>query len=45
MRNDSFTAALTDERGTPLAAANPNQRVVMHLPEGAAVKDLLRISR
>jgi len=45
MRNDSFTAAMTDENGTPLATANPNQRVKMLLPEGAAVNDLLRISR
>ena len=45
MRNDSFTAAMTDENGTPLDTANPNQQVKMLLPEGAAVNDLLRISR
>jgi len=45
MRNDSFTASLTDEKGKPLEAANPNQRIKMLLPEGAAPNDLLRISR
>ena len=45
MRNDSFAAALTDEKGNPLEAANPNQRVKMPLPKGAATNDLLRISR
>ena len=45
MRNDSFTASLKDEQGLPLEAANPNQRVKMLLPEGAATNDLLRISR
>ena len=45
MRNDSFTASLTDGKGTPLEAANPNQRVKMPLPAGAAANDLLRISR
>jgi len=45
MRNDSFTASLTDEKGNPLEVANPNQRVKMPLPTGAAANDLLRISR
>lgn len=45
MRNASFTAAMTDEHGKPLAAANPNQRIKMNLPQGTAVNDLLRISR
>ncbi len=45
MRNDSFTASLTDEKGNPLEVANPNQRVKMPLPDGAAANDLLRISR
>ena len=45
MRNDSFTASLTDEKGNPLEVANPNQRIKMPLPAGAAVNDLLRISR
>lgn len=45
MRNACFTAAMTDEQGTPLEAANPNQRIKMNLPEGTAINDLLRISR
>lgn len=45
MRNDSFAASLADEKGIPLEAANPNQRVKMNLPLGAATNDLLRISR
>jgi len=45
MRNDSFTASLTDEKGNSLEVANPNQRVKMPLPDGAAANDLLRISR
>jgi len=45
MRNDSFTASMKDEKGNPLAVANPNQRINMALPEGAATNDLLRISR
>jgi len=45
MRNDTFTASLIDEKGNPLDVANPNQRIRMTLPEGAAVHDLLRVSR
>jgi len=45
MRNACFTAAMTDEQGKPLEAANPNQRIKMNLPEGTAINDLLRISR
>jgi putative protease len=45
MRNDTFSASMTDEKGNPLAVANPNQRIKMRLPEGAAINDLLRISR
>lgn len=45
MRNDSFCAELTDEKGNSIDVANPNQRVKMSLPEGAAVNDLLRVSR
>lgn len=45
MRNACFTAAMTDEQGKPLEAANPNQRIKMKLPEGTAINDLLRISR
>jgi putative protease len=46
MRNDTFTIdAMTDERGTPLDFANPNSRVIMALPAGAAAFDLLRTSR
>jgi hypothetical protein len=43
MRNASFpVAALTDLQGQPLAAANPNQRVRMTVPDGTAPLDLLR---
>lgn len=45
MRNACFTAAMTDEQGTILDAANPNQRIKMNLPEGTAINDLLRVSR
>lgn len=45
MRNDSFSAAMTDEKGNVISVANPNQRVKMPLPVGAAANDLLRISR
>lgn len=45
MRNALFSAAMTDEKGMPLEAANPNQRIRMNLPQGTAVHDLLRISR
>jgi len=45
MRNDSFAAAMLDEKGNLLAAANPNQRIKMLLPAGAAINDLLRISK
>jgi putative protease len=45
MRNACCSAAMTNEQGTPLMAANPNQRIIMSLPQGTAVSDLLRISR
>ena len=46
MRNDSFTIiAMTDEKGAALDFANPNSRVIMTLPSGAAPFDLLRISK
>jgi putative protease len=46
MRNDTFTVgAMTAENGSPLEVANPNSRVVMTLPAGAAVYDLLRVSQ
>jgi len=45
MRNDSFTASLTDEKGNPLDVANPNQLIRMALPARAARHDLLRICR
>lgn len=45
MRNSSFIAVMTDEKGKPLDAANPNQRINMNLPEGTAINDLLRICR
>jgi len=43
MRTDSITVTeLRDETGTPLDAANPNQRVRMRVPAGAAPLDMLR---
>lgn len=46
MRNDSCRIeCMTDECGRPVDFANPNQRVHMALPSGAAVNDLLRVSR
>lgn len=45
MRNDSFIATMTDEKGIPLETANPNQRVTMLLPKETAINDLLRVSR
>jgi len=43
MRTDSITVTeLRDEAGTPLDAANPNQRVRMRVPTGAAPLDMLR---
>lgn len=46
MRNDAFTIdVMTDERGTPVDQANPNSRVIMTLPTGAAPFDLLRVSQ
>jgi len=46
MRNDSFAAAaITDEKGRPLEVANPNQKIKLKLPFGAAPHDLLRVCR
>jgi len=46
MRNDSFTIeAMAAENGAPLDFANPNSRIIMALPAGAAAYDLLRITR
>ncbi len=46
MRNDSFQAiTMTDEKDRLLEVANPNQKIKMKLPTGAAVNDLLRVSR
>lgn len=46
MKNDSFSVdALCDEEGGPILAANPNQKVRMRLPAGAAANDLLRVAR
>lgn len=46
MRNDLFTIdAMHAESGTPLEVANPNSRVVVALPAGAAAYDLLRVTQ
>ena len=46
MRNDSFIIdAMTAEDGAPLDFANPNSRIIMALPAGAAAYDLLRVSK
>jgi putative protease len=46
MRNDSFVLeGMTDSNGAAITAANPNSRVIMALPPGAAVCDLLRVAR
>lgn len=43
MRNDSFVvSAMTGVDGAALETANPNQRVRMNIPAGAAPMDLLR---
>ncbi len=43
MRTDTVTVTdLTDDAGTPLEAANPNQRVRMSIPGTAAPLDMLR---